>query len=40
MDEIWIRKDHVFYEELNHAVTDVAERYSKEIRGCNRKGLG
>ena len=36
MDEIWIRKDHVFYEELNHAVTDVAERYSEEVKKAKR----
>ena len=36
MDEIWIRKDHVFYEELNHAVTNVAERYSKEVKKAKR----
>ena len=36
MDEIWIRKDHVFYEELNSAVTDVAERYSEEIKTYKR----
>ena len=36
MDEIWIRKDHVFYKELNHAVTDVAERYSEEVKKNKR----
>jgi len=36
MDEIWIRKDHVFYEVLNHAVSDVAERYSEEVKKNKR----
>jgi len=36
MDEIWIRKDHVFYEALNHAVSDVAERYSEEVKKNKR----
>ena len=36
MDEIWIRKDHVFYEELNHAVSGVAERYSEEVKKNKR----
>jgi len=36
MDEIWIRKDHVFYKELNHAVTGVAERYSEEVKANKR----
>ena len=36
MDEIWIRKDNVYYNELNHAVTDVAERYSEEVKTNKR----
>ena len=32
MDEIWIRKGHVFYDELNHAMIDVTKRYSEEVK--------
>ena len=31
MDEIWIRKDNVYYEELLNCSTDVAKRYSEEM---------
>ena len=31
MDEIWIRKDNVYYEELKNCSSDVAKRYSEEM---------
>ena len=31
MDEIWIRKDNVYYEELKACSSDVAVRYSEEM---------
>ena len=36
MDEIWIRKGHVFYDELNHAMIDVTKRYSEEVKRNKR----
>ena len=36
MDEYVIGQKHVFYEELNNAVTDVAVRYSEEVKRSKR----
>ena len=36
MDEIWIRKDHHYYEPLNRAIIDVAERYSEDVKRNKR----
>ena len=32
MDEIWIRKDHTFYKDLNNAVSKVAEKYAIKMK--------
>ena len=32
MDEIWIRKDHTFYKDLNDAVTKVAKKYTVKMK--------
>ena len=32
MDEIWIRKDHIFYKDLNDAVSKVAEKYAIKMK--------
>ena len=37
MDEIWIRKDNVYYEELLNCSTDVAKRYSEEMTKNKRR---
>ena len=36
MDEIWIRKDNVYYEELKNCSADVAQRYSEEMKKNKR----
>ena len=32
MDEIWIRKDHKFYKDLNDVVSKVAEKYAIKMK--------
>ena len=32
MDEIWIRKDHTFYKDLNDAVSKVAKKYTIKMK--------
>ena len=32
MDEIWIRKDHTFYKDLNDAVSEVAKKYTVKMK--------
>ena len=37
MDEIWIRKDHTFYKDLNDAVTKVAKKYTVKMKSFHNR---
>ena len=37
MDEMWIRKDNVFYKELNNAVANVAKKYAVKMKSFNQR---
>jgi len=37
MDEIWIRKDNIFYKELKYAVANLAHKYAVRMKSFNNR---
>ena len=37
MDEIWIRKDNIFYKELKYSVANLAHKYAVRMKSFNNR---